>query len=215
MRLAVEAPASAPEGAFAGRVQLELLNAPLQTLSVAVGGFISNITAAPRMVTLGQSASGLARRIVLVRGPKPFSILSVRGDTPALKASADPRVVAKAHAVELRIPVEGKVGESFFRRATLELSDGRELAIDISGTVAAGTLPALAQNLALGGAAPAFEAKDSSSKTVSLASFRGRKNVLLTFFPHCSTGGCESHLAAKCRPRAGRIEHAGYRGFDR
>ncbi len=195
--LSATAPASAPEGTLQGLVRLELQGAPLQFLTVPVGGFVSNdISASPRMVVLGDIASGIARRTVVVHGPKPFSIRAVRGDTPGFKASADPRIVAKAHAVELLIPVEGAVGDSFFRRATLELSDGRELSIDIAGTVAAGRLPVVAQNLAIGAAAPAFEGKDSSGKTVSLASFRGQQNVLLTFFPHCFTGGCESHLAS-------------------
>jgi peroxiredoxin len=196
-RLAVEAPETAPEGTISGRILLQLQGTPLQSLSVPINGFVFNdISASPRMVVLGEIANGIARRTVVVHGPKPFSILAVRGDSPGLKASADPKIVAKAHAVELLIPVEGAVGNSFFRRATLELSDGRELSVDIAGTVAAGHLPALAQNLSLNRPAPTFRGLDSSGHVVSSTSFLGQKNVLLTFFPHCFTGGCESHLAS-------------------
>ena len=49
-RLAVTAPESAPEGTLAGQVKLELEGAPLQGLSVPVGGFVSNdISATPRL----------------------------------------------------------------------------------------------------------------------------------------------------------------------
>jgi len=41
-----------------------------------------------------------------------------------------------------------------------------------------------------GDAAPSFEGKDQNGKTVSLADFAGKKNVLLYFYPKDFTGGC-------------------------
>lgn len=41
-----------------------------------------------------------------------------------------------------------------------------------------------------GDTAPAFSGKDQDGKTVSLADFAGKKNVLLYFYPKDFTGGC-------------------------
>lgn len=42
----------------------------------------------------------------------------------------------------------------------------------------------------IGEGAPAFSAPDQDGKTVSLADFAGKKNVLLYFYPKDFTGGC-------------------------
>ncbi len=195
--LDVTAPASAPEGPLAGSVLLELVGAPLRSLSVPVGGFISNdISASPRMVVLDKSPLGTARRVVVVHGPRPFSIRGITSQMKGFTAHFAPNIEARAHAIELLIPVAGKKDDSFFERANVELSDGRELPLDMAGTIGEGTLPVLAQGVTLNAPAPACVGMNTQGKTVSLADFRGRSNVLLTFFPHCFTGGCESHLAS-------------------
>ena len=194
--LAVTAPASAPEGTLQGQILLELQGAPVKSLSVPVGGFVSNdVTATPRLISLQNSPQGLARRIVVVHGPRPFSIRAIRSGMKGFEARFEPTIQSKAHAVELLVPVGGTLGATFFERAAIELSDGRELALDIMGSIGAGVLPALAQNVKLNAPAPAFVGTDTQGKKISLASLRGR-NVVLTFFPHCFTGGCESHLAS-------------------
>lgn len=196
-QLAVTAPASSPEGAVQGQVKLELQGAPLASLSVPVGGFVSNdISASPRMIVLQDSPSGLARRIVVVHGPKPFGITGITSNMKGFQARFAPDIIAKAHAIELLIPVAGTKSNSFFERANVELSDGRELSLDIAGSVGEGTLPTLAQNIVLNAPAPSWTGTDVSGKTVSSNDFKERANVLLTFFPHCFTGGCESHLAS-------------------
>ncbi|MEU6250090.1 peroxiredoxin [Glycomyces sp. NPDC047010] len=45
-----------------------------------------------------------------------------------------------------------------------------------------------------GTAAPAFTLKDQNNQEVSLADFRGEKNVLLVFYPFAFTGTCEGEL---------------------
>lgn len=45
-----------------------------------------------------------------------------------------------------------------------------------------------------GTAAPAFTLKDQNNQEVSLADFRGRKHVLLVFYPFAFTGVCEGEL---------------------
>ena len=111
------------------------------------------------------------------------------------EARFEPTIEARTHAVELLIPVSGTQGEAFFERASVELSDGRELALDLMGNVGAGTLPAIAGNIKLNAPAPAFIGVDSNGHKVSLQALRGH-NVILTFFPHYFTGGCESHLSS-------------------
>ncbi len=177
-------------------MKLELEGAPLQGLSVPVGGFVSNdISATPRLIALRDSPQGIARRIVVVHGPRPFSIRVIRSNMKGFEAGFEPTIEARAHAVELLIPVSGKQGASFFERASVELSDGRELALDLMGSIGAGTLPAIAGNIKLNAPAPAFVGTDSNGNQVSLQALRGQ-NVILTFFPHCFTGGCESHLSS-------------------
>ncbi len=194
-RLAITAPDSAPEGTLTGGVKLELEGAPLQSLSVPVGGFVSNdISATPRLIALRDSPQGIARRIVVVHGPRPFAIRAIRSPMPGFAARFEPTIEAKAHAVELLVPVAGVKGASFFERAKVELSDGRELALDLMGSVGEGTLPEIAGQIKLNAPAPAFVGTGSDGRPVSLQSLRGG-NVLLTFFPHCFTGGCESHLS--------------------
>jgi peroxiredoxin len=46
----------------------------------------------------------------------------------------------------------------------------------------------------IGDAAPDFMAPSTSGKDVSLASFRGKRNVLLAFFPLAFTGTCTKEL---------------------
>ncbi len=44
-------------------------------------------------------------------------------------------------------------------------------------------------NLKIGDEAPDFTLPDSSNKPVKLSDFRGKKNVVLAFFPAAFTGG--------------------------
>jgi peroxiredoxin len=46
----------------------------------------------------------------------------------------------------------------------------------------------------VGDVAPAFTAASTSGKDVSLSSFRGKRNVLLAFFPLAFTGTCSTEL---------------------
>ena len=195
--LAVTAPASAPEGTLSGQIKLELSGAPLQSLSVPVGGFVSNdISASPRLISLKDSPQGLARRVVVIHGPRPFSIRAITSPLQGFEAHFEPTIEAKAHAVELVIPVSGTTGAAFFERAAVTLSDGRELPLDIMGSVGEGVLPTLAAPVVLNAPAPVFSGTDADGKTIASGDYIGKSNLLLTFFPHCFTGGCESHLSS-------------------
>ncbi len=50
--------------------------------------------------------------------------------------------------------------------------------------------------LTIGSAAPDFELKDQHGSKVSLASFKGEKNVVLLFYPFAFSGTCTSELCA-------------------
>jgi peroxiredoxin len=56
------------------------------------------------------------------------------------------------------------------------------------------TITRLQNSPQVGDAAPDFVAPSTSGKDVSLASFRGKRNVLLAFFPLAFTGTCTKEL---------------------
>jgi peroxiredoxin len=56
------------------------------------------------------------------------------------------------------------------------------------------TSPQLQISPQVGDVAPAFTAASTSGKDVSLSSFRGKRNVLLAFFPLAFTGTCSTEL---------------------
>ena len=53
-----------------------------------------------------------------------------------------------------------------------------------------------AKRPAPGDAAPAFSLPATTGKTVSLADFKGKKTVVLAFFPKAFTGGCTREMTA-------------------
>ena len=61
--------------------------------------------------------------------------------------------------------------------------------------------------LAVGQAAPAFSMTDMNGQARTLADLKGQKNLLLTFFPKCFTGGCQNHLSS-IRDRAAQFAAA-------
>ncbi len=50
--------------------------------------------------------------------------------------------------------------------------------------------------LQVGNIAPDFTLVDANGKVQKLSDYRGKKQVLLTFFPKCFTGGCINHLSS-------------------
>jgi peroxiredoxin len=57
------------------------------------------------------------------------------------------------------------------------------------------TVAQLQNSPQIGDTAPDFTAASTSGKDVSLSDFRGKKNVLLAFFPLAFTGTCSKELA--------------------
>jgi peroxiredoxin len=50
--------------------------------------------------------------------------------------------------------------------------------------------------VSVGDNAPDFEIKDQHGQVVKLSSFRGEKNVVITFYPYSFTGTCTGELCA-------------------
>ncbi len=65
--------------------------------------------------------------------------------------------------------------------------------------------PLLADMPKVGDAAPPFVGQDQNGKTVQLADFVGKQNVLLYFYPKDFTGGCTKE-ACGLRDRMGELE---------
>jgi peroxiredoxin len=191
--------ANAPAGRVQDEITLQLKNAPIRALIVPVDGYVSNdITAQPGLVSLGEVPIGSTlRKTVIVRGPaeQRFSIRQITGSSARVSGKADPNVSATAHAVELQIVAQGKIGDRLQERATLLLSDGRTLDVDILGMIgeAQSEVPSALQ---FGQAAPDFSMVDATGVMRRLSDLKGEKNLLLTFFPKCFTGGCAGQLAS-------------------
>lgn len=60
--------------------------------------------------------------------------------------------------------------------------------------------------LEVGAQAPDFTLKDQNNQEVSLADFRGKKNVLLVFYPLAFTGTCQGELC-KVRDELPKFEN--------
>lgn len=57
-------------------------------------------------------------------------------------------------------------------------------------------VPRWKPKIEIGKAAPDFSVPTSGGRAFRLADLRGKRSVLLTFFPKCFTGGCTNHLTS-------------------
>jgi len=195
--------AAAPAGRFESAVRLRLRGGEVWELVVPISGMVSDdVVAEPPALILGAHPGGSSvRKTVIVRGPRPFSIASAQG-SEGVAVQADPQVLARAHAVEITTRIEGADGAGLSNRATLSLSDGRTLDIDIFASVGAAPADDLrAGELKVGDAAPDFVLTDAGGVTRRLSELRGKQGVLLTFFPRCFSGGCAGQLASLQREK--------------
>ncbi len=79
----------------------------------------------------------------------------------------------------------------------------------VAGLVVAVLAAVAFAEVKLGEPAPDFTLKDQDGKDVTLSSFRGKKNVLLAFYPRDFTSGCTNQM--KCLARENRrIEAKGF-----
>lgn len=68
---------------------------------------------------------------------------------------------------------------------------------DVLKKTLAATNPLQATDTVLvGDSAPDFKVSDMKGKIRSLDTYKGKSNLLITFFPKCFTGGCANHLSS-------------------
>jgi thioredoxin-dependent peroxiredoxin len=68
--------------------------------------------------------------------------------------------------------------------------------LSLLGMLVASTLLASAAELKVGDPAPNFELKGSDGKTYKLSDFKGKKPVVIAWFPKAFTGGCTKECKA-------------------
>jgi len=190
--------AHAPVGFIEDQIELKLIHGKLRLIVIPLQGYVSDdITVNPKMVVLGNVANeSLVRKIVVLEGPSdhPFSIRSISSSNYGVSGKADPRIIASAHAIEIDIQVMGAIGSWLQDRATILLSDGRTIDIDIAGIIT--TSHGQTNLLAVGQSAAAFIMIDDQGVVRRLSDLKNHSNLLLTFFPRCFTGGCAAHLTS-------------------
>ncbi len=202
-RIEVSLGAGADVGELKDELTIILKDAPVPQIGVAVEGLITpDISIEPRQIFLGQVQQGTtSRKVVIVQsyGKRLFSIVKIEGSREGIEGKADPKVVAAAHAVEIDVAASGNAGSFLQDSVKLTLSNGRVLEVPIAGMVVepnANTAKTSTAALRVGSPAPDFAMTDSNGNPRKLSDLRGQKNLLLTFFPKCFTGGCAGHLAS-------------------
>lgn len=202
-RIEVSLDANSPAGELKDELTIVLKDAPVPQIGVAIEGLVTpDISVEPIQVFLGQVSQGTtARKAVVVQSynKRPFSIAKIESSRVGIEGKADPEVVANAHAVEIDASASGEVGSFLQESVKLTLSDGRVLEVPIAGMIVKPDATAAANAMAslkVGSPAPDFTVTDNNGNPRKLSDLRGRKNLLLTFFPKCFTGGCAGHLAS-------------------
>lgn len=132
--------------------------------------------------------------VVRSRTNKPFQISNIICEDQRLQIVADTKVMAGAHAVEIHIDTlaPGQIIDTSLR---IQTTDGRMCILPIYAQAAfIGAIPQ--PKIAVGQPAPNFSIIDATGVSRQLSDLRGAKNLLLTFFPQCFTGGCAGQLTS-------------------
>jgi peroxiredoxin Q/BCP len=191
---------SVPAGTFKDLLNFRLKGAPVPEIQVPVEGVVhDDIQAEPSQIFFGRISIGRAHRktvIVQSQGTKDFRILAVQSSSPQILAQANSNVLASAHAVEVSVEARDRIGSILQETIRLTLSSGRVLTIPITGMVVAPNADTPMRGfLKPDMPAPDFHVIDANGNPWQLSDFRG-KNLVLTFFPKCFTGGCAAQLAS-------------------
>lgn len=198
--------ANAPLGSFADEIAFTLQGAVVPQVYVPVTGTVEpDITVSPHQVFLGNVTNGSnVRKTFIVESKigRTFSIQATTASNPQITMKASSDITAAAHAVELDMAVAGTPGTVIQERVQLNLSNGRTLEIPVVGMIAQKNSKddlahqAISSEIEVGKPAPDFSVLDAQGHLQRLADLRGKKHLLLTFFPKCFTGGCAGQLAS-------------------
>ena len=191
---------------------------------VPVSGRIVSMTRArPEQVVFGSIApEGASRLLQLFRQDRqPFEVLGI--DTPSylhctfvadnqkntewsVRISIDPSI--SPAQVSDKIVVKTRHGEQEEDISVLILALNEGISLPLRpGSPEAALLPRAEDDretriglplpkVKIGEPAPDFRAVDARGNPWHLNALHGQKNVVLTFFPKCFTGGCASHLSS-------------------
>lgn len=91
-----------------------------------------------------------------------------------------------------RLPAQNSVvfvDRAGFVREVKIIQNAQELGSYVRGAGAS-------ERLEVGSLAPLWTVRDMNGQTRNLAALRGKKALLLSFFPKCFTGGCANHMAS-------------------
>ena len=86
-------------------------------------------------------------------------------------------------------PMLAQIDKAGWVRSYVPVADGNALTQALEQKI---EVPAVA----VGQSAPDFTLTDMDGVTRTLSELKGKKNLLLTFFPKCFTGGCQNHLTS-------------------
>lgn len=189
---------------------------PVVYLSIR-GQLPPQLTLSPPALYVDQNLGEEPNKAFKVIGPKGTRIEKVWSDLPYLQLRRGDEgvdgervkwpVAVNGFAQAPVGPISGKIN--------IRLTNGQEMFIPVRGVIE-GVLPGAAQaallpraeddhetpmgsplpTLKVGEVAPDFRVVDANGKPWHLSALRGQKNVLLTFFPKCFTGGCATQLSS-------------------
>ena len=189
---------TAPVGDFKAKLNFELQGFGVPRVTLPVTGLVaSDVYCEPKQLFLGAvPLNDKIRRTFVVqsRSKQVFSIQAAESDNPLVKVKAA-EVKADAHAVEVEVSTQGQAGSVLKGDVKLTLSDGSQVSIPVYAMLSSVTSQPIALP-SIGEFAPDFNIVDMNGETRKLADLKGKKNLLLTFFPKCFTGGCANHLSS-------------------
>ena len=200
-RAKVKVTSDAPLGEFSDNVTFELKGAEVPRVVVPLKGVIrSDVTANPQQLFLGQLAEGktIHKTFILESSSgRSFSIQDVKSQSPSITIKPATGITATSHAVEVVITAPTQPNTLIDSSIKLTLSDGQKLSVPVFAMVVQPKASdATTTALAVGAPAPDFSVLDMAENPVRLSNFRNKRNLLLTFFPKCFTGGCAGQLAS-------------------
>jgi peroxiredoxin len=201
-RIEVSLDAASLAGKLSDELTIKLKNAPVSQIGVPVEIFVEpDISVEPEQIFLGQVAAGSTQRKTIVvqsHGKKAFAVKSIASDNPLVTSEASPDITADAHAIEVDVKAQGEVGSILQSAVKLTLSNGRVLEVPVFGMIVKANAGKADQtsSVRVGKPAPDFTITDAHGNPHTLSDLKGEKNLLLTFFPQCFTGGCAGQLAS-------------------
>ena len=198
-KVKISVTSAAPLGDFKDSATFELKGAEVPRIEVPIEGTIqSDIEVSPQQLFLGQIGAGKTIHktfIVESRSGRTFSIQGIKSDTASITPKPAGGITASAHAIEFIIAVPAQIDSVVDSKIEVTLSDGQKLSVPVFGMVVP-EKTRVEPKLKLGELAPDFSISDMVGNPVKLSDFRGKKNLVLTFFPKCFTGGCAGQLAS-------------------